>query len=80
MSAAQFSHAPVLQREVIEHMNIRADGLYVDGTYGRGGHAQSILDRLGEQGRLIVMDKDPEAIRSARPALLVPCRFFGEPP
>lgn len=66
MSAAQFSHAPVLQREVIEHMNIRADGLYVDGTYGRGGHAQSILDRLGEQGRLIVMDKDPEAIRSAQ--------------
>lgn len=61
-----FDHAPVLHREVIEHMNIRADGLYVDGTYGRGGHAQSILERLGEEGRLIVMDKDPEAIESAR--------------
>lgn len=61
-----FNHAPVLHREVIEQMNIRADGLYVDGTYGRGGHAQSILDQLGEHGRLIVMDKDPEAIESAR--------------
>ena len=63
---AGFDHAPVLHREVIEQMNIRADGLYVDGTYGRGGHAQSILERLGEHGRLIVMDKDPEAIDSAR--------------
>ena len=63
---AGFNHAPVLHREVIEQMNIRADGLYVDGTYGRGGHAQSILERLGEHGRLIVMDKDPEAIDSAR--------------
>ena len=66
MSKAEFDHAPVLRYEVLEQMNIRADGLYVDGTYGRGGHAQSILDRLGEQGRLIVMDKDPEAIKSAQ--------------
>ncbi len=66
MSACEFNHAPVLHSEVIEQMNIRADGLYVDGTYGRGGHAQFILDRLGERGRLIVMDKDPDAIKSAQ--------------
>lgn len=66
MNEPGFSHAPVLHGEVIAQLNIRADGIYVDGTYGRGGHAQSILDRLGEHGRLIVMDKDPEAIESAR--------------
>lgn len=66
MNPGEFSHAPVLQREVIEQMNIRADGLYVDGTFGRGGHAREILQRLGEQGRLIVMDKDPEAILCAK--------------
>ncbi len=69
MSASVFSHVPVLHSEVIAQLNIRADGLYVDGTYGRGGHAQSILDRLGENGRLIVMDKDPAAIEAARQAM-----------
>ncbi len=69
MSASGFSHVPVLHREVIEQLNIRADGLYVDGTYGRGGHAQLILNQLGEDGRLIVMDKDPVAIESARQSL-----------
>lgn len=66
MNGKAFNHAPVLHAEVISQLDIRADGLYVDGTYGRGGHAQSILNQLGEQGRLIVMDKDPEAIESAR--------------
>ena len=65
MNASAFSHAPVLHSEIMSQLNIRADGLYVDGTYGRGGHAQSILDQLGENGRLIVMDKDPQAIASA---------------
>ena len=69
MSASVFSHAPVLHSEVIAQLNIRSDGLYVDGTYGRGGHAQSILDQLGENGRLIVMDKDPVAIESARQSM-----------
>ncbi len=69
MSRSEFSHAPVLHAEVIAALQIRADGYYVDGTYGRGGHAQSILDRLGENGRLIVMDKDPDAIKSAQKAI-----------
>lgn len=63
------SHAPVLQAEVIEGMAIRPDGHYVDGTYGRGGHASSILAALGDNGRLIVMDRDPEAIADARESL-----------
>ena len=59
------SHAPVLLDETLEALNIKPDGRYVDGTYGRGGHARSILAALGEQGRLIVMDRDPQAIADA---------------
>jgi 16S rRNA (cytosine1402-N4)-methyltransferase len=47
-------------------MQVRPDGIYVDGTFGRGGHAAAVLQRLGADGRLIVMDRDPEAIASAR--------------
>jgi 16S rRNA (cytosine1402-N4)-methyltransferase len=59
----------VLHDEVIEALAIRPDGNYVDGTYGRGGHALSILGLLGERGRLIVMDRDPQAIADARQKL-----------
>ena len=66
MSVEVLSHAPVMHGEVMQYLNIQPDGVYVDGTYGRGGHAQSILKRLGAKGRLIVMDKDPQAIDAAR--------------
>jgi len=66
MSGADFSHAPVMHDEIMRYLNIQPDGIYVDGTYGRGGHAKSILSQLGKNGRLIVMDKDPEAIKAAR--------------
>ncbi len=69
MSRAELSHAPVMHDEIMHHLNIQPDGIYVDGTYGRGGHAKSILSRLGKNGRLIVMDKDPEAIKAARESL-----------
>ena len=59
-------HAPVMHDEAIAALEIKPDGRYVDGTYGRGGHARSILAALGERGRLIVMDRDPEAIADAR--------------
>ncbi len=58
-------HSPVLHDEVIAALEIKPDGRYIDGTYGRGGHARSILAGLGEKGRLIVMDRDPEAIADA---------------
>lgn len=54
-------HAPVLTDHVLEALAIRADGCYVDATFGRGGHAGAILGRLGEEGKLLAIDRDPEA-------------------
>lgn len=62
----QYSHQPVLLKEVLEGLNINPLGKYVDGTFGRGGHASEIVQRLGPEGRLLVMDKDPQAITTAR--------------
>lgn len=64
MSASQ-SHIPVLFSQVMEALQVAGDGTYFDGTFGRGGHARGVLDRLGAGGRLLVMDKDPEAIAEA---------------
>ena len=58
-------HVPVLRDETLAALAIRPDGIYLDGTFGRGGHAREILSRLGPQGRLLAMDKDPEAIKVA---------------
>jgi 16S rRNA (cytosine1402-N4)-methyltransferase len=58
-------HRPVLLDEVLDALQIKQDGLYVDGTFGRGGHAAAVLDRLQVQGRLLAFDKDPEAIAYA---------------
>lgn len=63
---AEADHAPVLLAEVLEALAIRPDGAYLDGTYGRGGHAKAILSRLREKGRLVVVDRDPEAVAAAR--------------
>lgn len=60
------SHQPVLLEAAIEALRIRSDGLYVDGTFGRGGHAAVILSRLATTGRLWLIDKDPAAIHLAR--------------
>ena len=62
---AEYSHQPVLLAEVLTGLSIKPDGVYVDGTFGRGGHAGAILAVLGPEGRLLAMDKDPDAIRSA---------------
>lgn len=59
-------HTPVLLEEVLEAMNIRAGGRYLDGTFGRGGHSAAVLERLGEHGRLIALDRDPRAIDAGR--------------
>ena len=63
------AHAPVMHDEVIAGLEIKPNGRYVDGTYGRGGHARSILAELDQDGRLIVMDRDPQAIADARATL-----------
>ncbi len=59
-------HQPVLLAEVIENFAIKADGVYIDATFGRGGHAKAILAKLGPNGRLLAMDKDPTAVHYAR--------------
>jgi 16S rRNA (cytosine1402-N4)-methyltransferase len=61
----EFSHQPVLLAEVLQKLNINPQGIYVDGTFGRGGHAGAILEQLSAKGRLLVMDKDPRAIDTA---------------
>jgi 16S rRNA (cytosine1402-N4)-methyltransferase len=58
-------HATVLLHEAVEALQIRPAGIYVDGTFGRGGHSRLILERLGSAGRLVVFDKDPQAIAVA---------------
>ncbi len=58
-------HLPVLLEEVVDGLAIRPEGIYIDATFGRGGHSQAILKRLNEKGKLIVMDKDPQAIATA---------------
>lgn len=70
-----YEHKPVLLDEVIEALNIRADGNYIDATFGRGGHSREILKRLGPQGRLLALDKDPDAIKFANTELVQDKRF-----
>ena len=65
MSAVQ-SHISVLLAEAVDALAIRADGIYVDGTFGRGGHSRAVLERLGPAGRLIAFDRDPAAIAAGQ--------------
>ena len=60
------SHVPVLLDEVLSALAIKPDGVYVDGTFGRDGHARAILARLASEGRLVALDRDPDAERSAQ--------------
>lgn len=60
-----FQHKPVLLTESIEALAIKRDGVYLDATFGRGGHSRAILNELGPTGRLIALDRDAEAIKAA---------------
>ncbi|MBX2849784.1 MAG: 16S rRNA (cytosine(1402)-N(4))-methyltransferase RsmH [Acidiferrobacterales bacterium] len=60
------THIPVLKREAIDALNIQLEGVYVDATLGRAGHAQAIAEQMGEQGRLIGIDRDPRAVELGR--------------
>jgi 16S rRNA (cytosine1402-N4)-methyltransferase len=66
-------HLPVMWKEVMDGLRIKADGVYLDGTFGRGGHARGILEALGPDGRLLLTDKDPDAIAFAQ-------QHFGSDP
>lgn len=66
MGAQTLTHRAVLLSEAVDALAVRPDGVYVDGTFGRGGHSRAILERLGAQGVLIAIDRDPQAIAAAR--------------
>ncbi|THG86846.1 16S rRNA (cytosine(1402)-N(4))-methyltransferase RsmH [Pseudomonas sp. A-1] len=75
MNAATFSHVTVLLREAVEALAVRADGCYLDGTFGRGGHSREVLRALGPAGRLLGFDKDPLAIATGRELAVADERF-----
>jgi len=64
--AETYQHTTVLLDEAVNGLNIRPDGVYIDGTFGRGGHSRLILSRLGAEGRLLAIDRDPQAIEAAQ--------------
>lgn len=61
----EFKHEPVLLKECIQALNIKSDGIYVDGTLGGAGHSEEILKKLSEKGMLIGIDRDEEALKAA---------------
>ena len=65
MAAETALHTPVLLAEALGALQVRAGGRYVDATFGRGGHSRAIAERMGAAGGLLVMDRDPEAVRAA---------------
>ncbi|WP_223619729.1 16S rRNA (cytosine(1402)-N(4))-methyltransferase RsmH [Lysobacter sp. ESA13C] len=70
---ARSGHLPVMYRQALDGLRVLGNGAYLDGTFGRGGHARGVLELLQARGRLLVMDKDPEAIAVAE-------REFGDDP
>lgn len=75
MIADVLVHVPVLLDEVLEQLCVRSNGRYVDGTFGRGGHAREVLARLGAEGSLLAIDRDPDAVREAEALAAVDGRF-----
>lgn len=75
---SDFSHQSVLLEEALESLNIRPAGVYIDATFGRGGHSRAILQKLNEEGRLIAFDQDPEAVAYAEQAFADEPRFTIE--
>jgi len=65
-ASAAADHVPVMLAQSLDGLRIRPDGAYLDGTFGRGGHARALLARLGAGGRLLLMDRDPDAVAVAR--------------
>lgn len=73
-----FNHQSVLLEEALESLNIRPSGIYIDATFGRGGHSRAILQQLNDEGRLIAFDQDPEAVEFAKQLFADEPRFTIE--
>ena len=71
----QTDHLSVLLQPSIEALNVRPAGIYLDGTFGRGGHSRLIMDSLGQDGRLIAIDRDPQAVAYAEQMFAGDARF-----
>ena len=67
----EFKHKPVLLEQTIEGLNIKKDGIYVDGTLGGAGHSKEIIKRLSNKGLLIGIDRDEDALKAAKENLKV---------
>jgi 16S rRNA (cytosine1402-N4)-methyltransferase len=65
MSAGKDQHVPVLKDEILAQLAARPDGIYIDGTFGRGGHSRALLEQMGAAGKLLVIDRDPRALEAA---------------
>lgn len=72
----QAEHQPVLLDAALAGLSLRANGIYVDATFGRGGHSRALLSRLDETGRLIAFDQDPDAAAHAEPLAAADARFI----
>ena len=73
---ADLSHCTVLLNEAVDALSVQPDGHYIDATFGRGGHSQGILNLLGQNGRLVSLDRDAEAFNSERAqSMLLDQRF-----
>lgn len=66
---AEINHLPVMREKVVEMLNVKQNGIYVDATTGLGGHADAVLQRMGSDGRLIGIDRDDEALQRAKERL-----------
>lgn len=75
IATGEFEHRPVLLDESVQALNIKADGVYVDATFGRGGHSAAVLAQLSADGRLLGIDKDPQAIATAHARFAADERF-----
>ncbi|MCX4187207.1 16S rRNA (cytosine(1402)-N(4))-methyltransferase RsmH [Methylophaga sp. OBS4] len=78
MTESHSEHLPVLLNETLAALSINADGKYVDATFGRGGHSQAILALLSVQGRLLGLDRDPQAIATGKQLAAADPRFSIE--
>lgn len=78
MTDSHSEHLPVLLNETVEALAVKADGIYIDGTFGRGGHTRQILSKLSDKGRVLGLDKDPAAIATGQALSETDFRFSIE--